>query len=395
MRRANYVWAGLLAAALIASYVTWTAGPDAEKAEGVVLLEAKAEEIETVHFVSSTLDVLVTAKEDERGRYLWAKVVKEEERPPEKKPKPKPEPKPEPEASEDSGETGDEDVTTGAAETGEEAGGESGESDTEMGGDTGAAEEPPEPEPEEPPEPVIERVVLEFAVGDAGEKLLETLGPFEAKRALENVDDAKLEEFGLSEGGAMLTIQLTGSEPVTFEVGENSFGGGVMYVREPSTGKVYVIDSKALSPLTKADTRLANRTLFPGKSKDVTAVAVASEESALAFEHRNREDPEKQFWALADSDTRDDTAQAWLQKFFRLRSKGYVQAGAAPPDPLLRFSVRVQHVDEDPALVEVYSGTKADGEQGWYARSPHTRGLVELDPSLAEEIAQDVSAVLE
>lgn len=392
MRRTNYVYAALVALALVASYLTWTADPDSDEAEGVVLLDSKAEEIESVHYVSSNLDVLVSSKEDERGRYLWAKVIKEEKRIPKPEPKPKPEPEPEPEGDE-TGETGEPPAGTVDATTDESAADETGDGAAETGDETGSA--PAEPEERELPEPVVEKVILEFGVGETGEKLLETLGPFEAKRALEAVDDAKLEEFGLDESPAMLTIQVAGGEPVTFEIGQNDFGGGVMYVREPSTGKVYVIDGKALTPLTKADTRLANRTLFPGKSDDVTAVVVESEGTSLGLEHRNREDPEKQYWAQPESDTREDTAQAWLQKFFRLRSKGYVQAGEAPLEPLLRFSVLVNHVEEKPALVEVFSATKADGEQGWYARSSHTRGLVELDPSLAEEIAQDVSAVLE
>ena len=396
MRRTNLVYAGLLGVALVASYLSWTSDAGNDDDPGVVLLEAQTEDIESIHYVSAEMDVLLTAQEDALGRFLTAKVIKEEERipEPEKKPDPEPEPSPADETGGETGETGGEaDETGGPTDgTGEEPAG-----DDETGaGETGETPEPePEPEPEPKPEPIREKVVLEFVVGTQGDKLVEKLAPFEAKRELPDVTDDKLEEFGLTDTKASLTVQVAGREAVTFEVGASKFGGKLMYVREPASGKIYVVDAQLLAPLTKADERLLNKRLFGGLPKELTRMKVEADGESVVLEHRNREDPENAIWVVEGASEGDDTADAWLKKFFRLRATGYVQPGDEPAQTVPRFVVGIENTDGDITGIEVLSGDKPDGDQGWYARSPYTRGLVELNASLAEDTAQDVSSVLE
>lgn len=90
MSKTVFVYAGLLALSLGAAWVQYTGGEDEVK-EGVLLLDAKAEQLEKVVYTSPDLTVTFEMKTDDFGRYGWAQVedrkakAKEGEPPPEPK----------------------------------------------------------------------------------------------------------------------------------------------------------------------------------------------------------------------------------------------------------------------------------------------------------------------
>ena len=91
----------------------------------------------------------------------------------------------------------------------------------------------------------------------------------------------------------------------------------------------------------------------------------------------------------------DAVAEGWLDKFFRLRSRGYVQTDEVPTGLTSQFTVQTTDEAGVSARLEVLTGTDEKGEEGWYARSQHTRELVKLDKRLASETREDLDTVLE
>jgi len=340
MKRGVMVYGLALLASLFGAYRVWTApGGEAEAGESVVVLQGAADELERVHYKSSKLDLSIEMRKDELGRYGWVRA--------------------EP---------------------------------TEV-----AAEEPePDPEnPHAPPPPKDDGTLQEFKAGKSGTAALEGLMPFKAKRVLEGVGEDKLEELGLAPADATLEIVRTGREPAVFEIGGNVYGGANVYVRDPASGKVYVVDAKVIRPLQSGKQSLPDRELVGVETKLIASLTVQGGDATATFEQHNPDDPEAVFWSTAGDSTKNETAAGWIDKALRMRSSGYVQAGEEPGqlEPVLVFAVTT--TDRKTIRVEVMRGYDENGEELWFAKSEHTRGLVKLQKALAGEVSADLGSVLD
>ena len=86
------------------------------------------------------------------------------------------------------------------------------------------------------------------------------------------------------------------------------------------------------------------------------------------------------------------TADAWLDKVFRLRSSGYVEPGKEPQTEMV-FAVKLELEDSKPVKIEVLRGSDEKGEEAWFARSEYTRGLVTLNAPIAADAAADLATL--
>lgn len=337
MNRSVIIYAVLLAASLTWAYVTWTHEGELDPDEAVVILDGKAETLVSVVYDAEDVDVTLSVRTDEHGRYAWADVV--------------------PKADED------------------------------------AAAEPEPADPHAPPPP--DTSPSSFKVGKSGDKVIEGLAPFVAKRRLEGVGDDQLAELGLAPAEATLTIEREGREAKTYELGGNAFGGVNVYVRDPSDGKLFLVDAKVIAPLRAAKRTLLDRTLYPGASKDIRQIAVSDGTATMTYEHRNPDDPDAEFWAPTGEDSENPTAAAWLDKALTLSASAYLSESEAPSDAATVFTMTLDTSEsKKPVAIEVLRGFDGEGEEAFFARSGHTRGLVRLHRSLAAEAAADLDSAL-
>lgn len=336
MKRAVIVYTLALLGALFGAYRVWTAPGETETGESVVVLAGAADELERVHYRSKKIDLTIEMRKDELGRYGWVRV----------------EPL-----------------------------------DTEV---------PEEPEPENPhAPPKDDGASAEFKAGKSGTAALEGLMPFKAKRALDGVTDEKLTELGLGDPEATLEIVRAGREPSIFEIGGNVYGGANVYVRDPASGKVYVVDAKVIRPLQSGKQSLPDRELVGVENKLIASLAVHGGEATATFEQHNPDDPEAVYWSTAGDTAKNEAAAAWIDKAVRMRSSGYVQQGEDPGTLEPVFSFTVGTTDRKSIKVEVVRGYDENGEELWFAKSEHTRGLVKLQKALAGEVAADLASVLD
>ena len=339
MRRTVIIYGFALLASLFGAYRVWTAPGETDTGESVVVLAGTADELERVRYKSSKLDLSIEMRKDDLGRYGWVHA--------------------EP---------------------------------------LGEVEPAPEPDPENPhapPPPKDDGTVQEFKAGKSGTAALDGLMPFKAKRVLEGVTDEKLAELGLAEAEATLEIVRAGREPAVYEIGGNVYGGANVYVRDPASGKVYVVDAKVIRPLQSGKQSLPDRELVGVETKLIATLTVQGGDASATFEQHNPDDPEAVFWSTAGSSEKNETAAGWIDKALRMRSSGYVQSADDPGqlEPVLAFSVGT--TDRKTIKVEVLRGYDENGEELWFAKSEHTRGLVKLQKALAGEVAADLASVLD
>lgn len=228
-----------------------------------------------------------------------------------------------------------------------------------------------------------------FVAGDTASQAVERLAPFMGSRQIA-ADDALLEEFGLKPPRGTLTIEGRGRKH-QFEVGKEGYGHRDYYVRDVQTGRVFLVDGGAIRPLTRAEDRLPERRLIGAESWDIEQIAVKTSDVSEVFEQRNREDRLASFWARAGSTERNVSAQAWIEKFLRMRSIRTAPQRPENLESVLRISIKTGAGVSD---VELFRMTQDEVEK-WYALSPIARGLVEIPMVIANDIVQDVGTLRE
>lgn len=342
MKRSIVAYSVALCVAYGAAYFVWTHEAQSDLAEKVVILPGKPDELESVEFHTKDLDVAMTLEKDELGTYVWVR-------------------------------------TTPLGDAAQEGVAEPEEPPADPHGMT-----PPKPEPEEP---------AEFKAGKAMDAVLEGLAPFVAKRTLENVDAAQLEELGLAPEPGRIVLHRKGKSAKTYFLGADVYGGANYYVQDPETSKVYIVDAAVLRPLFSASRSLPETTLVDAAMKDIERIEVEAGDARATFIQHHPDDPQAQFWSRAGSEEPDATAAAWIDKAMRLRASAYVPAGEHPATLEQAFAFTV--VGDKPVRVTVFRALGENGEESWFAESVFTRSLVRLHPSMAAEATADLSSVLE
>lgn len=339
MNRSIIVYALVLMGSVGWAYQTWTHEDELALAEKVVLLPGKPEQLTSVVFESEKLTLTLEMREDERGRFAWGHSD----------PRPVEEPEPEP------------------------AGDESGE----------APATPPAPQPEQ------------FKVGKAGNTLLEALAPFVAKRRLEGVSDEDLEALGLAEPEGTLEIAREGKDTKRFELGGNVFGGANVYVRDPDDGAIYLVDAQIIRTLRGGARTLPDRDLTGVDARKIERLTLRVGERQASFTQHNPDDSEARYWSVLGEEDKSPEAKVWIDKALGLRSSQYVQEGETPVDLAQAFDLQVQGQDGSVVTVEVLRNFDDEGQEQFFARSEHTRGLVRLPRATVSEASADLESALQ
>ncbi len=334
MNRSLVVYAALLLGSLGFAYQTWTHEDELALADKVVILPGKPEQLASVVYRAKDLELTLELRTDDLGRYAWARAMPL----------------------------------------------------------TPAGEEPPPPPEGQPPPPTEPE---EFKVGKAGDPVLEGLAPFVAKRRLEGVTDADLADLGLAEPEATLEIVREGKEPKRFELGSNVFGGANVYVRDPDDGAIYLVDAKLLRPLQSGARTLPDRDLTGIDERKAERVTLRVGDRQGSFQQHNPDDVEANYWSVAGQDEESPEATAWVDKALRLRSSRYVLAAEVAADLAPAFAFRVEGEDGKAVTVEVLRNFDDEGQEQFFARSEHTRGLVRLPRAAAAETSADLESALQ
>ncbi|MCH9684458.1 MAG: DUF4340 domain-containing protein [Deltaproteobacteria bacterium] len=340
MKRSLLIYTVLLLGTLGWAYQTWTHEDELALQDKVVIVPGTVEQLAAVSYRSEDLELSVEMRSDEHGRYGWGTLLS-------KKVAPAP-PTPPPAEGE-------------------------------------PAPEPPTPEAPKP---------RQFKVGKAGEPVFEGLAPFIAKRKLEGVGD-DLAALGLDPPQGTLEITREGKEMRSFELGSNAFGDVNVYLRDPNDGAIYLVESRIIRPLLKGSTSLADTQLTGVVEADVERVTLAVGDRQVSFEQHNPDDNKARFWALPGEAEKSPEGHAWVAKALRLRSSKYVPDAEVPVDLAQAFDFQVAGDDGTVVTVEVLRNFDDQGQEQFFARSEHTRGLVLLPRSAATDASADVEAVLQ
>lgn len=346
MTRSIATYGILLTLLLGLSWMDWTAPPEVDIGDKVVLAQGEAADLERVIWKGEKEEVLIERKVDAAGAYVWVTHTKWEE------PKPSP--------LDDA--------------------------------DPASPDAPPEPSAEaaKPGERTAKTTL--FKAGEAGDKLVDSLSPMLAVRQLTDIPADKLATYGLDAPTETLELVRKGRSRV-LEIGGEVYGSKDRYVRDRESGNIYLVDDELLRPLKFARTRLPDRTLFALSKEKVAGAEVSSGVGKLKISQKNAEDKDKAAWVRAASpDTVDEQLQTWMEKAVGLKSTAYVAPEEEPKDLESRFRLTLSGADGAGETLEVLQSAAAGD---WYGRSEHTRGLVKLLKGPTSSLAEDVDDLLQ
>jgi hypothetical protein len=338
--RSFFMHIGVLVVAVVFAVFVWTRDKKAAAlSQGdVTIWTAHADDVETITFEGKTKTVALEAKKDKKGRYFVGTL--------EKKP-----------AAADKTKDEDEDDPHGAPHE-----------ETEKTGKT-----------------------TTFVSVGTGNKLAETLATLKALRAVGRIAEDRHKEFGLAEPDATLTVKIRGTERKLLFGGVTP-GGADRYARDPGSGEVYAIKGDIYRDLDSADSRLLEKELHEWKDVDVARARVLAGGKKRDLV-RSGEDGKK-FWAdSATADQKDETIGNWMSKLDRLRPSEYV---STPPEQK-EVVVRIEYGDtsSDIGFLELVKGPPgASGKADYLLVTERTRLYGKLLASLAEQVEQDVGAVV-
>ncbi len=340
------IYGGLLVAALIASYLTWTHEPDGGKGD-VTIIDLKADGLQQVLYEEPDLRVAVQRREADGDAYCWGETRKTRDAP--KRPEDK--------------------VPPALA-----------------AGDDDDSADQPEPEPE--------RITTEkaFRGNETCDKVLGRFAPMRALRVFGDLSADKIAEMELDEPEASLAITSAKGERV-FDVGGRCYGSNNYYLRERDTGRVLLVEARMIGDIKGGSTRLMESQLQTFKKDEVERAVVATASGSREFLHQNRDDTKLAFWADASEPNRTaDAADAWLDRIFRMRALQYF---GAPPQGLAP-AARVSFLDRDSEIGFAEIGT-AEGEDGqtiFVVRTENTMEWVKVSDRMGEETVEQVGEVV-
>ncbi len=335
------IYAGLLVAALIASYLTWTHEP-AEGKGDVVVLDPGSTGLTSVVYEEPDLRVALELREGGEDGICWGTTRRVKDGP--RKPLEPP------------------------------------------GDDDSAGESIPEPEPEE----VIEE--KSFRGNETCDRAIDRFRPMRALREFAAIDDEKRTEMELDETEATLTVT-AGDQERVFDIGGRSYGSNDYYLQERDGGAVYLVESRMVGDLKGGHNRLMERNLQAFQLEEVDRAVIQGGEAAREFVQLNRDDRTAAYWAdPADTTRAADAADNWLGKLMRLRATGYLVG-----DPTgLQVVARVTMFDgpREQGWVEVGTAPGAGGETTYLARSGHTVAWVEVSEHTGSDVVEGLAEVL-
>lgn len=328
---APLVHLGILAVASIAAVLVWTRDkePLAASQGEVAVWPGRPADVERVTYESKTRTVRLDARTDGAGRYFLGTVEKESPAP-------------------------------------------------YVHGDAGA----------QPPAPSARTTVAFVSVG-AGAKLTEALGPLKALRALGRIPDNRATEFGLAEPEGTIVVNLAGKERKLF-IGGTTPGGGDRYVREATSGEVYVLKGEPIRNLEGGDTFLIEHDLHEWKDAEVARARIDAGGKSREIVRGGPET--KRFWANPSSpDTNDETLGNWMSKVEHVRPSEYVIDPPSTKTPVFRIEYSA-----GPKALGFADLAKVPGPEKptYLLRTERTRAFCKVTTTVGEQLEQDLASLV-
>jgi hypothetical protein len=263
---------------------------------------------------------------------------------------------------------------------------EPGEAPAEPEPSDDAADAGPNPHaPSTPPKPVEPAT---FVSVTAAERIMKTLAPMRAQRAIGQITADREKVYGLDAPAGKLFIEIGGKKH-TLIVGNATPGTSSRYVREEASGNVYVIVADAVRDMEGGASRLAERTVHGFQFADVDRAIVAADDKSRTIIQSGTEG--RKFWADVNKpEVNDETAGNWLNKVRNLRPVDYLEA--LPENATKVARIEYEGKGDKLGFIEIY---RYPGEEkdDFVITSDQLRLYATVAKTMGEQVADDLPSL--
>lgn len=373
------VHGALLAVALVAAWVTWTANEPVDTGEATITVwDDDPGDIAVVSFESGDRTLLLERRDMEAQSYLWARETT--------RPVPPQPEQPEPDSAAAAAAAAD----TGAAPASSDTTNDLAETDVANAAPA-ADSVAPEAAAQEPAR------VTEFPVGEQGDSLITGLAQLRAVRDLGEADDDLRAAYGFADSTvSTVTLRQRDGAERTLALGGTAIGGSDRYVLDVERNRVFAVPVAVVRPLeTSQMLRLTEYQRF--EPDDVARVAVTAGGAQRTMERRDAGATAQVTWSPPDSEQQDPAFASFMEQVDQLWVSEFVpEASVDSLELMLRIDYYSRR-DDAIGFIELYRARGGEGEaQGsprYFMRSPRTVVLGEVYGPLGERLEQDVETL--
>lgn len=232
-----------------------------------------------------------------------------------------------------------------------------------------------------------------FKGNKASSTVFEAFAPFVAVRSLgATIDAAGLTETKLDRPESKLIVRVKGDDKV-YDVGGRTFGSRDWYVRPAGGREVFIVASRVFQDVDFAEGKFMQRDLEVIDKKDVSGVILKAGPKEQQFAQQNRLSPTDAFWTRGDNaEAKDEAVGNYLRKLEGLKAIAYVDRAVLTGTTEV-LSLTWLEEDKPKETVTLHRGGEA-GKEKYYAVSDATVMPVEVTKSVAEQLEQDLPALL-
>ena len=226
--------------------------------------------------------------------------------------------------------------------------------------------------------------------------VITALAPLKAFRVLEGKATAHRKALGLDPPEGRLTLS-RGDRTWHFLVGGASYGSVRRYLMRQGGHDVYLVGGMPFRLLSSSPRELMARDVVGLAQPDIAKVTVSSGDKTVTMVQSDRAHRFKSFWARPDAPRKKVAVYGnWLQKVFRLRASDYLTKAETPKtlDPVATLVFEAAPGADGPSKVTVtlLRGPEVKGQPTYYVRATATRGLVAVRG--ASEVVGNLGSVL-
>lgn len=219
----------------------------------------------------------------------------------------------------------------------------------------------------------------ELCGNEAATNLFARIAPLKGMQALGELDAKKLEEMGLTQSPRKLTLRAEGREHVLTLAALPESNGGSPYVRRED-GRVFLLGPTLLVDLEGAATRLVDRRLHTFEPGDFDSFTVHQGKRARTFVVKGKPPEPVTVSPLDMPEERTESVRSWHDQMWQLLPMDVLGRGEEPPGGAPEEVFRVEYQRRGKVVGHLTVSRSAEG--GFYARTEHTAGWVQLHSSV-------------
>jgi hypothetical protein len=229
---------------------------------------------------------------------------------------------------------------------------------------------------------------------ETANKLFASFAPLRASRGLGVLDQGKLKDLGLATSQKSISVALRGGSR-NFAIASPPPGGYDPYLRDQSSGQVYVAGRTLLTDFQAGNTALVERRLHGFGIEEVDRLVVTEGSSRLDFVV-SQDDSGVHIFSPSAPGKESTSARTWNDRVFGLVATEVLGKDELPEGGVPKVELRVDYSRRGRTLgfVEIArlaspapTSTAAEaGKDRFFARSERTLGWVELSPDTGHVI---------